>query len=140
MSQLCSQQLLACFAFRLLQILSLVCGREVIKRNFPKLLPLVIKHCFFPHGMSTTFLTEKIGLNTTQLSHWILMVGSKFRFQVKADTIISVWKDGYRDELAKVTSLGYKALLHSPWYLDDIMYGPDWMVFYAVEPLDFNGR
>lgn len=56
------------------------------------------------------------------------------------DTIISVWKSGYQEELEKVTFLGYKALLHSPWYLDNIHYGPDWMTFYMVDPLDFNGR
>ena len=60
-------------------------------------------------------------------------------FQVQLETIIGVWKGGYQDELAKVTSLGYKALLLSPWYLDNIHYGADWKPFYTVEPLDFNG-
>jgi len=59
--------------------------------------------------------------------------------QVRPDTVVEVWRRGSARELAKVTAMGLKALLSTPWYLDYISYGPDWRDYYAVEPLNFNG-
>jgi hexosaminidase len=60
--------------------------------------------------------------------------------QVLSDTVIEVWKGGEKDELAKVTAAGLKAILASPWYLDYISYGNDWVKYYNEEPLNFNGK
>lgn len=59
--------------------------------------------------------------------------------RAKSDTIVDVWKDGSQEELAKVTALGYRALISNPWYLDYISYGSDWERYYKYEPLNFNG-
>lgn len=58
--------------------------------------------------------------------------------KVAPDTVVEVWKGGYEDELARVTALGYKALLASPWYLDYISIR-DWPNYYVADPLSFNG-
>ena len=56
------------------------------------------------------------------------------------DTVVEVWKGDYQSELYNVTSLGYKALLASCWYLSDISFGDQWRKYYSCEPLDFNGK
>jgi hexosaminidase len=59
--------------------------------------------------------------------------------KVKPDTIVEVWKGGYPAELGTVTSLGYKTLLSSCWYLSDITYGTDWPKYYNCDPYNFSG-
>nr|XP_026690051.1 beta-hexosaminidase subunit alpha [Ciona intestinalis] len=60
--------------------------------------------------------------------------------KVKADTVVEVWINNHPDnELAKVTALGYRALLAAPWYLDYISTGEDWKRYYSYEPSNFNG-
>ncbi|XP_062998310.1 beta-hexosaminidase subunit alpha isoform X2 [Elgaria multicarinata webbii] len=62
--------------------------------------------------------------------------------KVKPNTIIHVWKQTpvtYQKELSNVTKSGYRALLSSPWYLNRISYGQDWLAAYQVEPLSFEG-
>ena len=43
-------------------------------------------------------------------------------------------------ELSLVTAAGLNAVLASPWYLTHITYGADWVGYYRVEPLTFNGK
>ncbi|XP_022108123.1 beta-hexosaminidase subunit beta-like isoform X2 [Acanthaster planci] len=60
---------------------------------------------------------------------------------VVSNAVVHVWKGPWQEELAKVTRLGYKTLLSTPWYLNYAgnPYGQDWKTAYAVEPLMFNG-
>jgi len=59
--------------------------------------------------------------------------------KVKPNTVIEVWKDPWQSELLNVTSAGLKAILSTPWYLNYISYGQDWVSYYQVEPFSFNG-
>ena len=57
-------------------------------------------------------------------------------------TVVHVWKgynDDWRWELGNVTKAGKRAILSSPYYLNDIVYGIDWPKFYTMEPISFNG-
>ncbi|KAE8285227.1 Beta-hexosaminidase subunit beta [Larimichthys crocea] len=62
--------------------------------------------------------------------------------KLKPDTLIHVWKGNqqqYQNEMAMVTSSGYKTLLSTPWYLNRISYGQDWQGHYKADPQDFKG-
>ncbi|XP_073535957.1 beta-hexosaminidase subunit beta isoform X2 [Phyllobates terribilis] len=60
--------------------------------------------------------------------------------QLKPDTVVEVWKEkDYQNEMAAVTAAGFQVLLSSPWYLNRISYGQDWIQAYRVEPTNFTG-
>ncbi|XP_054714112.1 beta-hexosaminidase subunit alpha-like [Uloborus diversus] len=59
--------------------------------------------------------------------------------KIKPDTIVHIWKNGYKSELTNVTLAGYNAILSACWYLSDIAYGNDWISYYSCEPHDFSG-
>ncbi|KAG1937565.1 beta-hexosaminidase [Pimephales promelas] len=61
--------------------------------------------------------------------------------KLKADTQIHVWKarPQYQDEMAQVTAAGFSVLLSTPWYLNRISYGQDWVNIYKADPQNFTG-
>ncbi|XP_057316087.1 beta-hexosaminidase subunit alpha-like [Hydractinia symbiolongicarpus] len=59
--------------------------------------------------------------------------------QINNRTIVNVWKEGWKQEMSKVTSSGHKAILSSCWYLNYIKYGLDWPKLYKCDPEDFDG-
>uniref|UniRef100_A0A8C5RG40 Beta-hexosaminidase subunit alpha n=1 Tax=Laticauda laticaudata TaxID=8630 RepID=A0A8C5RG40_LATLA len=59
--------------------------------------------------------------------------------KVNPNTVIHVWKGNFQQEMSRVTKAGFRALLSSPWYLNIISYGQDWLEAYRVEPLAFEG-
>ena len=46
--------------------------------------------------------------------------------KVLPDTVVNIWKAGWKNEMAKVTSKGLRAILSSCWYLNRIHFGIDW--------------
>uniref|UniRef100_A0A8C6XIS3 Beta-hexosaminidase n=1 Tax=Naja naja TaxID=35670 RepID=A0A8C6XIS3_NAJNA len=59
--------------------------------------------------------------------------------KVNPHAVIHVWKGKFQQEMSRVTEAGFRALLSSPWYLNIISYGQDWLEAYQIEPLDFEG-
>lgn len=41
--------------------------------------------------------------------------------------------------MAQVTAAGFSALLSTPWYLNRISYGQDWVNIYKADPQNFTG-
>ncbi|ETE67135.1 Beta-hexosaminidase subunit alpha, partial [Ophiophagus hannah] len=50
--------------------------------------------------------------------------------KVNPDTVIHVWKGNFQQEMSRVTEAGFRVLLSSPWYLNIISYGQDWLKAY----------
>ena len=72
----------------------------------------------------------------------IIITTSTFIWQLKEGTIVQVWKSpGFTDTLSRVTKLGYKALLSTPWYLNYPRnpYLELWQLQYLVDPHNFEG-
>ncbi|XP_002159034.1 beta-hexosaminidase subunit alpha [Hydra vulgaris] len=59
--------------------------------------------------------------------------------KIENDTVVNVWKENWKEEMNRVTSAGFKAILSSCWYLNYIKYGLDWPRLYKCDPQDFNG-
>lgn len=62
------------------------------------------------------------------------------KVKIAPETVVHVWKQPQNEELASVTSAGYKALLSACWYLDYISYGADWKKYYGCDPHHFAGK
>ncbi|XP_029186896.2 beta-hexosaminidase subunit beta-like [Acropora millepora] len=59
--------------------------------------------------------------------------------KVLPDTVVNIWKTGWKKEMGKVTSKGLRAILSSCWYLNRIHFGDDWTPFYTCDPTNFTG-
>ncbi|WAR01026.1 HEXB-like protein [Mya arenaria] len=108
-------------------------GAKAIGQSLQGLLPLVSRLYYLPLGTLTISHMAMIGWAITKLSLLNSMVAD--------DSVVHIWKRGlFEAELAKVTGLGYKAILSAPWYVNIISYGDDWKKYYKIEPLSFNGE
>jgi hexosaminidase len=45
----------------------------------------------------------------------------------------------WQEETYNVTAAGFRAVISSPWYLNYIAYGNDWVPYYTADLLAFNG-
>lgn len=60
--------------------------------------------------------------------------------KVRPDTVINVWKSGgWNTTLQAVSQAGLRSVLSANFYLNYISYGEDWVNYYKVEPLEFDG-
>jgi hexosaminidase len=98
------------------------------------------------HGFSTYSQLEQYYENT--LLELVARTGKSYivwedvfdnGVKILPDTVVEVWRGSWQTTIAKTTAAGYRSLLASPWYLNLISYGADWVNYYQVEPLDFPG-
>ncbi|CAL4067414.1 unnamed protein product [Meganyctiphanes norvegica] len=63
--------------------------------------------------------------------------------KIANDTVVHVWKyrqdTRWKEETGNVTAAGYRTVVSTPWYLNDISYGVDWYKYYNADPQSFNG-
>lgn len=57
------------------------------------------------------------------------------------DAVIDVWKGGWQETMAQVTTSGLRAVLSNCWYLDiidgDTAWGRQWIDYYRLERCHF---
>ena len=59
--------------------------------------------------------------------------------KVNPNTVVQVWRGGFRQRLKNLTAAGHQSILSSCWYLNRIRFGKDWPGLYKCDPWDFNG-
>lgn len=86
-------------------------------------------------------------MTTAKMYEYAFAEGHDLRYishhaQVKNDTVVEVWLPKWQAELAKVTAMGYRALLASTFYLSQVAtpQKQDWKSYYNVDPQGFNGK
>ena len=56
-------------------------------------------------------------------------------------TVVTAWKGGAAagpEEMAKITTGGFRALLSAGWYENYIAYGAQWPAYYVLDPANFT--
>lgn len=114
---------------------------------------LCFSRVFFQYNVVKFFLVAKIRgygiLKSVCIFYWFICVNIiTFKYvilhhaQVRNDTIVEVWLPKWQKEFAKVTSLGYRTLLASTFYLNRVAspYSQDWRGYYGVDPQNFTGE
>ncbi|XP_036399870.1 beta-hexosaminidase subunit alpha-like [Megalops cyprinoides] len=89
-----------------------------------------------------SFYMENIVNMTAALNKTAIVWQDVFDYQERPRTlsVVEVWKGGcYLCEVRKVTRAGIRAILASPWYLDQPGPTHDWSRYYNVRPLAFTG-
>lgn len=82
-------------------------------------------------------LIEMIGSNASYMV-WQGVFDNGGR--LNKNVIFEIWRGTtaeWKQELANITGNGYRAILSTPWILQNVT--DTWQNFYAVEPLDFKG-
>jgi len=107
----------------------------------PEIQQWMKNHSYTDYSAVEQYYETRILQILNQLNHDYIVWQEIFDngLKVNPNTVIDVWKGGWQNELAAVTKTGLRAILSSPWYLNYISYGADWVNYYAVEPSDFSG-
>jgi hexosaminidase len=77
------------------------------------------------HGKRMIELTKAHG---RQAVVWQEMFDSNALELDSPDTVVHVWKGGWKEELQRVTAKGFRALVSTSWYLNLNEYGNKWKV------------
>ncbi|XP_064488150.1 beta-hexosaminidase subunit alpha-like isoform X2 [Ornithodoros turicata] len=78
-------------------------------------------------------------VETLQKSYFVWQDVFDNGVQLAEESIIHVWRQPHEEEMWRATNKGFRTLLSSCWYLDNISYGHDWQKYYQCDPRKFNG-
>ncbi len=115
--------------------------------------PTVMKHAMEHHSsdarkMSYYYFQKLIEIidkvasrtnhNQTQTIWWEKIISNPISLN-KNTSVVEIWKEyEWKKSLAKVTNLGYRAVVSGPYQLNKISYGSNWVDYYSQDPTDYD--